>query len=480
MVAALKKRDFSELNGDGSAMDKYYVRIVGRAFGPLDYERVCEMLDKGRIASGTDVSTDSLNWRRADSFPEFEKYFAGGGGSYSVLPSSGSETAQWYVRTLDGREYGPMKRAQILEALRAGRLSLSTLAWRLGDQEREIHQIPDFKEATSTRVLPSASAAPNDLLFGEPSQADDLVLVEDEPESSADPFAEIPQAPGKPAESAAPTSADPVEAVPHDASDPFEAALHAKGGPPEEFLKTSKTSFDESSQKNASSSASGDDEDEFYLEELTSFRKRNRRLQIWHRSLLVCFIALLATQLLLFALDRVVILDSISDSPLGVRLIKVVSPILDWGGVGAYVFYVVSLVCFVYNFWASIPSQYRQMSALSASAPLLVPILNLGWSFVAFCQGAQRVDAALSEYIQNGRSRGESIKYAGFEQSAVCAVYFDVSFVLAAFLRAVPIEGLYCFVVLAPLVLYLFSFRMKNAAVQLNAWRESDDSSDDE
>ena len=53
----------------------YFVEVSGRAFGPFPVATIKGWIDSGRVTAETRASTNKLEWKRADEFPELAPFF---------------------------------------------------------------------------------------------------------------------------------------------------------------------------------------------------------------------------------------------------------------------------------------------------------------------------------------------------------------------------------------------------------------------
>lgn len=131
-------------------MGKYYVKVVGRAFGPIESRQIQQMIADGKLTEESEISANKLDWSPLGETREFKSAFA------SALPESSvdsvgaaisNEKKEWYY-SVDGQTgYGPYCVSEILALIERGQANFDTLVWRRGENSRAIRSEPEFMNA---------------------------------------------------------------------------------------------------------------------------------------------------------------------------------------------------------------------------------------------------------------------------------------------------------------------------------------------
>lgn len=115
-----------------------YVKIRGRAYGPLPESKVREMARKGQFSRIHQVSDDGQSWRAAAEMPElfdglaatFEQRSAAAG-SAAAQTSPAAEPKIWFFSRND-QQIGPMTLTELKTHIGTGAVTGTTLVWREG------------------------------------------------------------------------------------------------------------------------------------------------------------------------------------------------------------------------------------------------------------------------------------------------------------------------------------------------------------
>jgi hypothetical protein len=136
----------------------YFIRIRGKAFGPLNEEQLKDMKAKGSLGKTTEVSENKTDWRLAETLeflfplpppppqPPLSFSSSTSSATYGVQSPSQpvQESADWYY-SIDGTEgYGPMTAASIEQMFRSGQLDGDSYVWQHGQNARFIKDEPRF------------------------------------------------------------------------------------------------------------------------------------------------------------------------------------------------------------------------------------------------------------------------------------------------------------------------------------------------
>lgn len=161
-----------------------YVRIRGKSIGPLDEQKVHELVRQGKISRASEVSLDGKSWVRA---AEVSSIFGTNSENAAALPSPESgpssfesmlskakafpaqeeEPCIWYYST-DGRAgFGPMRRGEIGVLIRNGTLKSDSLLWKEGEMADTVRYTQEFAEfllpGTGSEASPSAKTEPSNI-----------------------------------------------------------------------------------------------------------------------------------------------------------------------------------------------------------------------------------------------------------------------------------------------------------------------------
>ncbi|MBO7725336.1 MAG: hypothetical protein J6S40_02610 [Thermoguttaceae bacterium] len=136
----------------------YYVRIGGKAFGPLSGQDVLTLIAQERIRKSDPISTDGKAWREAGEFAELfpngkrvasERQIprppsrkSGAAPPAENAPADEQET--WYVSPDGRRTLGPYPTPTVISMLLKKELSPQSYVWRPGERMRPFRQEPLF------------------------------------------------------------------------------------------------------------------------------------------------------------------------------------------------------------------------------------------------------------------------------------------------------------------------------------------------
>lgn len=160
---------------------KYFVKLAGKAFGPLEEEKILEMYQAGRLKDPVEISRDKKNWDSIDSIlpppplpdlPPVEPFVpkpaepSAPVESYVPAPVT-EEIAQKFVDpnapvwcySADGSNgYGPVTKSDLATMLQCGMLKSSSLVWRQGENSRPISAVPELIDVLHFAASQSSSA----------------------------------------------------------------------------------------------------------------------------------------------------------------------------------------------------------------------------------------------------------------------------------------------------------------------------------
>ncbi|MBR0224953.1 MAG: DUF4339 domain-containing protein [Thermoguttaceae bacterium] len=413
-------------------MSKYYVKVVGRAFGPLPSERIVQMIKDGKINRETEISADAVDWRPAAEVAEFYQAFNAGLPGASPLPMGQSYGAEWFV-TIDGSDQlGPLTSAQIVDALRAGSLPPTARAWRQGENARPLGEILEFQATPRAAGERSEWYYSSDgqtgygpytvseiLSFVQQGRADFNSLVWRQGESSRPMRTEN-------------AFMQAYNAARGAANVPVAGAPNVLNGRPSAIGGAYPTanSYDEDLYGSISP---------FYAE------RRNRRIKLLYTMIWSSFCVAFTCGALGMVFRELGPESALSSnsSEWTVALFSFLSTILFIVSSITSIFAAVTSFVFVFNFWKSIPRKFARTSPGVALGLLFVPLFNLYWSFVTFRGGSLDLDSSLQYYAQHGMNQNERPKHAGLfggTTFAILTVAMFVFCVIAAGLSLIPSE----------------------------------------
>ena len=150
---------------------KYFVKLAGKAFGPLEEEKILEMYHNGRLKDPVEISRDKSVWDTIDSIlpppplpdlPPVESPVK----SFAPLPTVGEITQNfidpnapvWFYSADGSRGYGPVTKSDLATMLQCGMLKSSSLVWRQGENSRPISIVPELIDIIHSAASESSSA----------------------------------------------------------------------------------------------------------------------------------------------------------------------------------------------------------------------------------------------------------------------------------------------------------------------------------
>ena len=147
---------------------RYFIKLAGKAFGPLEEEKIVEMYQSGRLKDPVEISRDKKDWGTIDSIlpppppPELPPVEALLDEDFEPLPVAGEITqkfndpnAQIWYYSVDGRNgYGPVSKSNLATMLQCEMLKSSSVVWRQGENSRPITSVPEL-----TDIIPFANAS---------------------------------------------------------------------------------------------------------------------------------------------------------------------------------------------------------------------------------------------------------------------------------------------------------------------------------
>jgi len=151
--------------------EKVFVRFRGRTLGPLTSEKVVDLVRRGSITRMHELSSDGLNWTKAEDFGDYfhagttqsqpvsneltATTMASGVSDASLAVTSPTAPAdprvEWFAHIND-QSVGPMSAAERESKKNGGRVTANTLVWRSGFDAWQTAQqaIPELFPASVT------------------------------------------------------------------------------------------------------------------------------------------------------------------------------------------------------------------------------------------------------------------------------------------------------------------------------------------
>ncbi|GAB6167502.1 hypothetical protein JCM19992_35020 [Thermostilla marina] len=118
----------------------YYVQVRGKALGPLRFDQVKQLIDRGQLTRSHPVSKDGNGWCAAgnlaelfppDPTPEPDPEPAAESASSGDKPPQTADETKWYYE-IDAQEFGPVPESQIRSLIASGALTAKNHVWCAG------------------------------------------------------------------------------------------------------------------------------------------------------------------------------------------------------------------------------------------------------------------------------------------------------------------------------------------------------------
>lgn len=461
---------------------KYFVEVSGRSFGPFPVATIQNWVSSGRVTAESKVSSNKVEWKRADEFPELAPLFGKSGGS-SPGATSDPDAAVWNL-SVDGQTaYGPYRASDILQWIREGRVKGETLVWRQGENARQIMTEPYFALQFSAPTPPPGtegySSAVGSAVGGEEAEwyysSDGIqgygpYTISDILSFVAQGRANIDSVVWRQGENARRMRTEPAFSE--------RLALASSGA---SVLTVQVPAQIET--------------------------KLNKQLRFRHTALWIAVACSVALALVIFVYhevkgirpnyDALVLLDlynKVEDThfltkvDLRYRFIlnqtnKYYDALFSHGeAVVLYFLYGVAtivscvfLYMFVYSFWKSIPPRVARCSPGRAVGFLFIPFFQLYWLFIAYVGGVRDMNKGFKLYESVGVRRGEKTNWASEGAAIVLALIFLFNLITGMFgfdVLVVLKEYVYLLYALTLILVPIFLTTFKNSAIQMNRWRE--------
>lgn len=113
-----------------TAYERIYIQFKGRVLGPLQHERVLELVSRGQITPEQPMSSDGVTWKTAS---DFHVYFPAATKEASAAPGNSAaptpEAESWYIH-FDGQPPQAYDDATIKQWVAQGTINRETLIWK--------------------------------------------------------------------------------------------------------------------------------------------------------------------------------------------------------------------------------------------------------------------------------------------------------------------------------------------------------------
>lgn len=453
---------------------KYFVEVSGRSFGPFPVATIQNWVSSGRVTAESKVSSNKVEWKRADEFPELAPLFGKSGGS-SPGATSDPDAAVWNL-SVDGQTaYGPYRASDILQWIREGRVKGETLVWRQGENARQIMTEPYFAlqfsapsagfvgNAPATGATPSTSETQEwyysvDGIQGHgPYSVSEILKFVEQGRASLDSVV------WRHGENARKLRSEPAFS---------ERLAQATAGVNPGMLMT--PAMQQMSALEA-----------IELTPITPLERvrlngqlRSRYKWMWITSIASLVGAIGAFVAFIIIIGVGVAIDAYDFE----EAIDAAGPAAGMGMLISFGFYALAnLVAwiyvhmFLYSFWKSIPSNIARVAPGYAVGFLFIPLFWLYWVFIAFIGGANDMNKAFKLYQRVGAQLGEKPRVASTGAATMLTIlyllYFFFGWGVAPFALLLTPFTLFLPPLFPPILFAAFFTAFKNSAIQLNNWR---------
>lgn len=152
---------------------KYFVKLAGKAFGPLEEEKILEMYHAGRLKDPVEISRDKKVWDSIDiilpppPLPEEPPVEPPKIEEIAPAPAAGEVTQKfvdpnapvWFYSADGSSGYGPVTKSDLGTMLQCSMLKSSSLVWRQGENSRPISAVPELIEILISSSSSASSGA---------------------------------------------------------------------------------------------------------------------------------------------------------------------------------------------------------------------------------------------------------------------------------------------------------------------------------
>ncbi len=161
---------------------RYFVKLAGKAFGPLEEEKIVEMYQTGRLKYPVEISRDKKVWDSIDiilpnasspdpdpnpvpDLPSDELLVE----DLDLIPVSGDfpvysdpNAPVWFYSSDGSNGYGPVTKSELATMLQCNMLNSSSLVWQEGENSRLISDVPELVDILSSGRVAGSSAGYRD------------------------------------------------------------------------------------------------------------------------------------------------------------------------------------------------------------------------------------------------------------------------------------------------------------------------------
>ncbi|MBQ6614800.1 MAG: DUF4339 domain-containing protein [Thermoguttaceae bacterium] len=160
---------------------KYFVKLAGKAFGPLEEEKIVEMYNSGRLKDPVEISRDKKSWESIDiilppppppDLPPVEPFVSTPTVEQNVQKPVDSNASVWYYSADGAKGYGPVTKSDLGTMLQCGMLKSSSLVWRQGENSRPISAAPELIDILVAGSSAASAGAGNGFVPPIPTSSD--------------------------------------------------------------------------------------------------------------------------------------------------------------------------------------------------------------------------------------------------------------------------------------------------------------------
>lgn len=151
---------------------KYFVKLVGKAFGPLEEEKIVEMYHAGRLKDPVEISRDKKTWESIDivlsqsvpdlppSIPSNDPDLDSPSLNLDVIEPAfyDPNSPIWYYSADGSNGYGPVTKSDLKTMLECGMLNSRSLVWQKGENSRPISIVPELSDLFNSGLSQSSLA----------------------------------------------------------------------------------------------------------------------------------------------------------------------------------------------------------------------------------------------------------------------------------------------------------------------------------
>ena len=169
---------------------RYFVKLAGKAFGPLEEEKIVEMYQAGRLKDPVEISRDKKTWDSIEiilpppplpDLPPVEPLVPQPAAEETTQKFVDPNAPVWYYSSDGSKGYGPVTKSDLATMIQCGMLKASSLVWRQGENSRPISVAPELTDVLQTGASLSSSAG----VGGETFSASSVPPIPDNPFNDA-------------------------------------------------------------------------------------------------------------------------------------------------------------------------------------------------------------------------------------------------------------------------------------------------------